>query len=256
MSVSVVRGVARAARLLGLCAPLFLAGAAQALQVTPLSVETNAVNSGLTNQFTATNDGPDPIPVELSSVRITVDAEGKITEVPNSGNDLVILPQQAMLPPGQTQTFRVQYVGDPAITQSVSYFVALTQVPVKLPEGTSGVQMLYNFRVLANVAPLQGQEALTLEGTSVTQKDGKNYPVLTVRNSGNKHALMYNVAQTVIVQTDGSGAEIFNQTFAAARSLDLYGLGLVPPNAVRRFVLPVELPSASGKVSVRLGNAN
>ena len=256
MRKSIGRHVAQAARVLSLCAPLVLSGLAQAMQVTPLAVETDAVNSGLANQFTVTNDSPDPIPVELSSTRITVDAEGNITEVPNSGDDLLVLPQQALVAPGQTQTFRVQYMGDPAITQSQSYFVSVLQVPVKLPEGTSGVQMLYNFRVLANVAPLQGTDVLSLESTGVVQKNGKNYPVITVRNSGNKHGLMYNVSETRIVQTGAGGAEVFNQTYAASRSLELYGIGLVPPNAVRRFVLPVELPSASGKVSVGLGNAN
>lgn len=244
-------------RLLSCCAlalGLLMSSAANAAQVTPLNVEVNANNSGTANQFTLTNDSPEPIPVEIEFTRIAIDADGKVTEVAGGENDLLVLPQQALVPAGQTQTFRVQYVGDPGIAQSLSYFVSVVQVPVRLPEGTSGIQMLYNFRVLANVAPLAGSASISIQGTDLTSKDGKTHPVMLVHNAGNKHAMLSTLTETRVIQTDASGREIFNETFGAARSVDLFGLGLVPPNSTRRFVLPIDLPASSGKVTIGFGN--
>ena len=73
--------------------------------------------------------------------------------------DLLVFPPQAMIQPGQTQTFRVQYVGDPDLAQSKHYYVTVAQLPVKLPEGQSAIQILYNFQVLVSVAPLGAKPA-------------------------------------------------------------------------------------------------
>ncbi|MFT3809660.1 MAG: hypothetical protein QM698_07050 [Micropepsaceae bacterium] len=241
-------------RLLVLMAACFaIAVPANAMQVSPLAVELNVFNTGVGNQFTVSNDTNAPLPLELSAARITMDADGKVTEGAAGDQDLLILPIQATIPPGQTQNFRVQYVGDPGIAQSQSYFVHVNQVPIKLPEGQSGVQMVYNFRVLANVAPAAGAPSLSVESTSISQAEGKSYPVVVVRNAGNVHAMLSFLPQLTIVQKNASGAEIFRKSFSTASSLELFGLGLVMPNSVRRFVLPVELPASSGTISVGLG---
>ena len=60
---------------------------------------------------------------------------------------------QAMIQPGQTQTFRVQYVGDPDLARSKHYYVTVAQLPVQMPQGQSAIQILYNFQVLVSVSP-------------------------------------------------------------------------------------------------------
>src|SRR3546814_13905099 len=49
--------------------------------------------------------------------------------------DLVVFPAQAVIQHGQSQVFRVQYVGDAELDKSRHYYVTVAQLPVQLPQG-------------------------------------------------------------------------------------------------------------------------
>ena len=82
--------------------------------------------------------------------------------VAGPSSDLAVFPAQAVIEPGRTQTFRVQWAGGP-IDRGKSYYVTVAQAPVTLPAGQSAIQVLYNFQVLVSVAPPQAQANLTVE---------------------------------------------------------------------------------------------
>ena len=227
-------------------------GSALAIGVSPLVVEANEANSGTDSRFVADNADATPVPVEVVVSRIKLGLNGEITEIPGGADDLLILPPQALLQPGQSQAFRVQYVG-PAMTESQSYFVSVNQVPVDT--GETGVQLVYNFRVLVNVAPLQGAPDLSFVQTEVTNVGGKSRPALTVRNAGLRHALISQMTALTIKQVDASGKTVYEEKLTGGRLNDVFGIGLVSPRSDRRFVLPIDLPQPGGRIELEVEDA-
>jgi P pilus assembly chaperone PapD len=172
---------------------------------------------------------------------------------PNGEDDgnLLVVPPMAIIPAGQTQTFRVQWVGDPALAESKHYYVTVAQLPVELPEGQSAVQIVYNFQVLVSVSSLSGQAQLAVKSASIGDKDGKPAPVISIENAGPAHGYVSN-HRLRIVQTGANGAELFSQTISGAEFQQLVGYGLVASRQTRNITLPVTLPSREGRITAEL----
>jgi fimbrial chaperone protein len=215
---------------------LTAAPAAHALSVTPIQVEMTSAGSAGRSQVTVTNDAQEPMPIEITIQKMTLDENGdrKLTKADDS---FLIFPPQALIPPGAAQVFRVQWVGEPQLAESQSYMMSVNQIPVKLPAGKSAVQIVMSFGVNINVAPPQGVPALNLVGTGIaTDKTGKRHPTITVENPSKTHALL---PQSTIKLSGSS----WSKTFAATELSEKVGIGLVQPGKKRKFTLPVELPA-------------
>ena len=150
--------------LFGLVATPLLGTAANAMSVSPITLDLSAGGKS-SGQITVINDGAIALPVEIIISRMEMDESGKSTTKP-AGDELLLFPPQALIAPGATQSFRVQWVGDPQIKQSQSYIFSVNQVPVKMPKGTSGVQVVFNFATIVNVAPAIGKSEINLISAS------------------------------------------------------------------------------------------
>jgi P pilus assembly chaperone PapD len=198
------------------------------------------------------NNGPNPLPVEIRIVETdftpeTVGASDRASE------DIMAFPPQAIIPPGETQVFRLQYVGDPSSDRSKHYYAEVAQLPVELPEGQSAIQILYNFQVMVNVASLTaGNPALTVLSAEIVQNaEGKNVAAFTVRNSSLNYGYL-STGSLTIRHTDAAGKETVRRTLASNDIQQTIGFGLVGPEMTRKFVSPVEVGSADGRVEVTL----
>ena len=140
-----------------------------------------------------------------------------------TGDDLLIFPPQAMIAPGASQVFRVQWVGDPEISKSKTYRVSVGQVPVKLAKGKSGIQIVMSFGVTVNVAPLNGKSAIVVtKAATAKDKSGKRVAAVTVKNPGNKHAYL----QKSSIKLSGSG---WSKQMTSGEISQKVGLGIVQP---------------------------
>jgi fimbrial chaperone protein len=165
--------------------------------------------------------------------------------------DLLVFPQQAMIQPGQTQTFRVQFVGDPALARSKHYYVTVAQLPVQLPQGQSAIQILYNFQVLVSVSPQGAKPALAVQrGEVASNAEGKPVPVIMVTNKSPAHAFLSN-GRLRIVQKDSAGREIFRKTLSGPEIQQTIGFGLIGAGQTRRVQVPLELPSDGGTIEAQ-----
>ena len=123
---------------------------------------------------------------------------------------------------------------------------------MELEEGKSGIQFLYNFAVILNVAPIVGEAKLLITGTDISvDEKGVAHPVLELRNDGLKHAYL-SAMQLKLEMKDAAGKSIWKQTFTPATLSQSVGLGLVQPHATRRMVLPFELPQAEGVITASM----
>ena len=237
---------------LGVVLSLVVVGAVAAMTVQPVVLDLRMTGRQTSAPLRVENNGPNPLPVEIRIVEAdflpdTVKASDRLSE------DLIAFPPQALIPPGETQVFRVQYIGDPAGEKSRHFYAEVAQLPVELPEGQSAIQILYNFQVMVNVAsPTAGDAALTIESAEIVQNaEGKNMAAFTVRNSGTNYGYMSSGSLT-IRHTDAAGNETVRRTLTGNEIQQMIGFGLVGPEMTRRFVSPVEVGSADGQVEATL----
>ncbi len=220
---------------------------ALAMTVQPVMINLNTSGRGMSQVVTVENTFATALPVELRVQELKVTENGvELTGV--DPGDLLVFPPQALIEPGQTQSFRVQYVGEPDLAASKHYYITVAQLPVQLPEGQSAIQILYNFQVLVSVAPNGAKPALAIQSASVASNaEGKPVPVITVSNASAAHGYLSN-GRLRIIQKDADGKEIFRRSLSGPEIQQTIGFGLIGANQNRVVQIPVELPSEGGTV--------
>jgi len=222
----------------------------QATTVTPVVVDLQSGGRGVVSNISVNNTGASDLPMEVTVQPLEAQETGLVPKGSDTG-DLLVVPPTAIIPAGQTQTFRVQWVGDPDLAASKHFFVNVAQLPVKLPEGQSAVQIVYNFQVLVNVAA-PGQKAdLAIQSAAIGDHEGKLAPVITVSNSGRAHGYL-SQHRLKIVERDAGGAEVFSKTLGGSEFQQVVGYGLIASGQTRKLALPIDLPSRTGQLSVTL----
>jgi fimbrial chaperone protein len=223
---------------------------AEAMTVQPVVLDLSTAGRGMSQVVTVQNTFTNPLPVEMRIEGLTFDEKGAHGDGKDPG-DLLVFPPTALIQPGQTQTFRVQYVGDPALAKSKHYYVTVAQLPVKLPEGQSAIQILYNFQVLVSVAPPGVKPDLHVTGAEIGHNaQGKPIPIITVVNDSNAHGYL-SQGRLRIVEKDTSGKQIFTRTIPGPEIQQTIGFGLVTSGQTRKVTVPVVLPSDGGTVEAQ-----
>ena len=241
----------------------FLPSIVAAMSVTPIVLDMEAAGQKSRAQLRVANTGVGDIPVAITVNEVVLNEEGT-PEYTIADDDFVIFPFQAIIPAGGTQVFRLQYVGDPDLEKSKSYIFSVVQQPVDLPEGVSGIQILYNFEVVGSVAPLGGKADLTyLASDFMTREekrrdeDGndlveqKRRVTLEVENPTNTHAyLSGSILEFTARNDDGSVA--WKETYRPQDLAQTVGIGLVQPEMKRRFILPFDVPEGGTSIETSI----
>ncbi|MFY8049043.1 MAG: fimbria/pilus periplasmic chaperone [Erythrobacter sp.] len=220
------------------------------MTVQPVVIDLTAIGSSMSRVVTVENTFATRLPVELRIEELAFE-NGQLVNTHKDPGDLLVFPPQAMIEPGQTQSFRVQYVGDPDLAQSKHYYVTVAQLPVKLAEGQSAIQILYNFQVLVSVAPAQIRPAIAIVSAGVeTNREGKPVPAVTVSNTSNAHGYL-SKGRLKITQFNDAGEQVFSRSISGPEMLQIVGFGLVGANTTRTIQIPVELPATGGRVDAK-----
>ena len=145
---------------------------ALALGMSPMYMEL-AAGGKTSAQFQFSNPSQTSAAVEIKIETLTYDEAGNRRTTPDGGN-LIVVPPVAVVAPGSTQTFRVQWVGSANIARSQTFLITARQLPVKLPQdGGSRIQMVQAFGALLTVAPVGGTSHLQLVSSQPTHLQGK-----------------------------------------------------------------------------------
>jgi fimbrial chaperone protein len=226
-------------------AALFLTIPAMAMSAMPLVLDLTTAGSKNHGQISVVNDASKPLPVEIVISRIELDEKGDMTPKP-AGDEFLIFPAQALVAPGATQNFGVQWVGDPQIPAAQSYVFSVNQVPVKMPDGKSGVQVVFNFSTIVNIDPVTGTADINLVKAGIgIDETGKRRPELTVKNPGNLHAKLTDAT----IKLSGSS---WSKTLTTEQLRQILGVGLIQPGKTRRFILPIDLPDGVSQVTASI----
>lgn len=244
---------ARARQVLITAIALFAMGImlpAASMTVQPVILDLEIGGRGMSQVVKVENTFDVPLPVEMRIESLRIDDSG-VHGTGEDPGDLLVFPPQALIAPGQSQAFRVQYVGDPNIANSRHYYVTAAQLPVKLPESKSAIQILYNFQILVSVAPQGAQPDLKVTQAEVgTDPDGKPVPILTINNNARTYGYL-SAGRLRIIESDASGNEIFRVLMSSAQIEQSIGLGLVAAGQSRKIVIPVKLPAQTGHVEAQ-----
>ena len=224
---------------------------AVALNVQPVIIDLLSSGRRTSSVVTLQNTFATTVPVELVAHELTI-INGELKETAVEAEDLLIFPAQATVEPGQSQAFRVQWVGEPDLQASKHFFVTVGQLPVVLPENQNAIQVLYNFKVLVSVgAPAAEAELAVQSATIETREDGSGYPVVTVSNSGRTYGYL-GKSRLTLVHRAPNGDEILRQTWEPEQLQQIMGLGLVPSGTTRRLPVNIRLSQPNGSVSVEV----
>lgn len=223
---------------------------AHAMSVSPVIVDMAASGRQRVSDIRVSNTGAGQIPVGISVAEISVDASGNVTSTP-APDVFTIFPPQALIEPGALQRFRVQWAGEPDLAKSRSFLFSVAQQPVALPTGVSGVQILYNFQVIVNVAPPSGRANLAVEASGFETVEGKRRAILNLTNPTAVHAYLSG-ARVQLEAIDAGGRVTWTKTITPEEFGQTIGAGLVQPGAKRRFTLPIDLPEGGEALTASL----
>lgn len=221
------------------------AAPAAALTVSPIVIDLTPFGRGGAATVTVNNGLPDTVTLELSVVEAELTTDG-LRPTERSSDDLLAFPATAIIEPGKTQAFRIQWVGEPKLERSRHYFVKIAQLPVKLPDQGSVLQVLYAFNVAVSVAASVGESNISVTGVrTIARADGQPIPVVAFKNDGATYGYVSG-GKLRIEKKDASGKSLLRKIYSGQEILDQIGLGLVGAGANRELTIPLPLPEADG----------
>jgi P pilus assembly chaperone PapD len=218
---------------------------ANAMSVTPIVLDMQDSGGKAKSVLRVSNDAATAMQVEIKISRLELDENGKSTTV-GADRDFVIFPPVATIAPGGSQAFRVQWAGAPRLEKSQGYILSVNQLPVKFPNAQSGMQLLVNFAVVANVDPVGATATIDLVSAGIGRDEaGTARPQLVVQNNGNKHASLADASVTL-----ASGK--WTQTLRGPDLRQMLGVALIQPRKRRKFTIPVPLPAGTTALTARI----
>lgn len=162
---------------------LAISSMVNAYRVEPMIAEMEPIGKRAQMTMRIDNTSSKPLTVELYPLSMTMDEYGNETISP-ADDDLLVIPVTAIVKPGRSQSVMVRYLGDPSISQSKAYRVAVKQVKVENSHEESGqMGLLLQFNTLVNIRPKNTNPKLSIR--SVKQKDAKW--LVEVENKGNSY---------------------------------------------------------------------
>ena len=225
---------------------LALPAAASATTVSPVVLDLQTAGRQVVANISVTNTSAGPQTMEIVTIPLKPTATGfEPLKSANADEDLIVTPPTALIPAGKTQNFRVQWIGDPELDSSKHYYVSINQIPVKLPDNVSAVQVVYDFQVLVSVSSADKKPQLTITSAAPAMDNGKPVAAVTVQNSGGAHGYI-SKHRIKITETSASGAELLSKTISGTEFKQIVGYGLAASGQTRTVDVPLDKPVPSG----------
>ena len=212
-----------------------LAAAADAYRVTPLLIELTDQGRERAGQIRVENTTDRPLTFEAYALDWSISETGERETTPAAA-PLLIFPPQAIVPPGETQVVRVEWVGG-AVEQSRDFIVMIEQLPVDFTpdqEEGSAVQFLFNFGAAVHVSPQDANAQLNIASA---RQDG-GVAIVRVENRGDRHSYLGD--RGLVISSGEMSHEYTGDALAEAM-----GNTLIAAGSVRevRIALPEDFPA-------------
>jgi fimbrial chaperone protein len=237
--------------LLSLCLSLAAIQPAMAFKLLPISRTFKPVGREATQSYQVVNDKQERLAVEVSMVKRQMDLLGKETYQP-AEDDFLIYPAQILLEPGETQTVRVTWLGDPAPKQELAYRLVAEQLPVNLSKPQQNrtqpigqIKLLIRYLGSVYIRPENIKPHVVLKAVSPQPAPGESQQLsLIVDNQGTAHAILKNVKLNLNVT--GSAITLRSEQLQAMNN------AVILAGNQRQFTLPWPQDLPRGPVTATL----
>jgi fimbrial chaperone protein len=175
-------------------------------QLTPSSLTLAPSGSQSNGAFRVRSTGDEPVAIEIRITERQMDLQGHETR-PEAEADFVIYPPQILLQPGESQTVRVTWLGDPAPAHELPYRLITEQLPIDLDTPNVGgntptvsISALYSYVATVYIAPPGASPDVVLTRASHQTASGEDRLLLEFDNQGTAHQLLSGLTLTLAPQ--------------------------------------------------------
>lgn len=230
--------------------PFMPAKPALAFRLTPIEMEFAPAGRGATQIFRVENDRAEPAAIELRMFARAMEPDGADRLTP-ADDAFVVYPEQIVLMPGQSQSVRIQYMGEASPRAELAYRLVAEQLPVDLggggPQGGQ-VRLLVRYVASVYVMPEGVRPQAVVSSAKAVAEDGRRLLELVVENTGTSRQIL----REPVLQLASGGRTV---TVEGAGLAALAGENVLA-GARRRFLLPwpADLPAnpVGGSLTAKL----
>jgi len=221
---------------------MILGASVFAFTFMPMSISISPSGAQSIASFRLTNDAAQQIAISIKAMTRQIDENGNETNTP-ADSDFTIFPTRVVVQPNSFQNIKVQYKGSPKLAKEIAYRIIAEQVPIDFSQPqSSGVKVLFRYIAALYVAPANIKDMLAVTKVEYAEQDGKKGFMVTLTNSGTRHAL---INDPVLKITGGPSGSI---TLSDDQMKALQGQNLLAGN-VRHFFIPYDNASQNANYS-------
>ncbi|MFQ4137366.1 molecular chaperone [Nodosilinea sp. PGN35] len=205
-------------------------------QLTPSSLTLEPSGARSTGSFQVRSTGDQPVAIEIRVTERQIDLHGRETR-PDAEDHFIVYPPQILLQPGQAQTVRVTWLGEPTPTHELPFRLIAEQLPIALDRPEVSVttpvvriNALYKYVASLYVTPQGGRPDVVLTGVSHQTAGGQDALVVQFHNRGTAHQLLTGLHLTL-----GAGGQTV--TLGPSQLPGISGENLLAQNQ-RQFTVP------------------
>lgn len=242
----------RLAALMALAALMWSATAA-AYDLKPIVVQLSPTGAGSGQTLVITNSHDVPIAIEVRAYRRQQMPNGEDILTPEE-EDLLIYPPQMVIPPQTSQSFKVQWVGDPAPTRELAYRIVTEQLPIKFTQeieagSNADLTVRYRYEAALYIVPSNAEPSARLSSISrITGEDGSEQLELRIASEGTMRAIL-DTPRVTVKGTSGDSVVLSGEQI---QPLD--GFNVLPGvERIIRIAAPAGLPTGplTGELDTR-----
>ncbi|WP_339680914.1 fimbria/pilus periplasmic chaperone [uncultured Hyphomonas sp.] len=177
--------------------------AAWAYEFAPIVAQFTPSGAGASRTFVIKNTHAEPIAIQIEVFQRSADNQGNEIRQPEFDN-FIVTPPQLVLAPGQSQSIRAQWIGDPDPDIELAYRLVVEQLPIPYAHEDAGDKRLmdvsvgFRYEAALYVLPKEGSPNAELVASELARTDADEPQLrLTVRNTGKRRAILQNTVLTV-----------------------------------------------------------
>jgi len=231
----------KAGAVLLLMAYALVPSTASAYEVNPMVMELRPSGQGSSTSGVITNSHDVPIAIEIQVFARTQKPDGSDDLVPDTEN-VIVTPPQTVIQPGESQTFRVSWVGEQAPGREIAYRLVTNQLPIRFKQEkrdnfVAEVTMRYRYEIALYIQPSGTTPRARLESARVFEDEANGRLLeLTISSDGTRRAILEKPELQLV-----SGGSSF--TIGTEQLAPLVGLNILPGSTrVVRMPAPEGLP--------------
>ncbi|MFC4290944.1 fimbria/pilus periplasmic chaperone [Sphingorhabdus arenilitoris] len=216
---------------------------AYSYDLKPIVIQLSPNGSGTSQNLLITNTHEVPIAIEVRAYSRKQNPDGTETREPED-DDILISPPQMVIAPKASQSFKVQWIGNPAPEKELSYRIVTTQLPIKFKDGKQGdvsvkVDMSYRYEAALYIVPPKSVPSAKLMGLSaVTDDDGAKWLEARILSDGTRRAILDKPVLTISPKNGGTGITLEGAALAGLANQNI----LVGNERIIRLPWPDNLP--------------